>query len=147
MQDKPLVSIICLCYNHEKYVVETLQSVINQSYSNIELIIVDDYSSDNSKDVIVNWLKDYPEIQFIANNVNLGNTKSFNKAFQLSKGEYIIDLAADDVLLTNCVAKQLNGFKNSKFENIGLIYGNAELISENGTFISYYFALKIGRAS
>ena len=139
MQDNPLVSIICLCYNHEKYLVETLMSVINQSYSNIELIIVDDYSSDHSKNVIENWLKNYPKIQFIANDVNLGNTKSFNKALQLSKGEYIIDLAADDVLLTDCVAIQLSGFKKSKFKNTGLVYGNAELISENGSFISYYF--------
>ena len=139
MQDNPLVSIICLCYNHEKYLVETLLSVINQSYSNIELIIVDDYSSDHSKNVIENWLKNYPKIQFIANDVNLGNTKSFNKALQLSKGEYIIDLAADDVLLTDCVAIQLNGFKKSKSKNTGLVYGNAVLISENGSFISYYF--------
>ena len=139
MQDNPLVSIICLCYNHEKYVIETLSSVINQNYTNIQIIIVDDCSLDNSKNIIENWLKNYPKIQFIANDVNLGNTKSFNNALKLSKGEYIIDLAADDILLTDCVAIQLNGFKKSKFKNTGLVYGNAALISKNGSFISYYF--------
>lgn len=145
MQDNPLVSIICLCYNHEKYVVQTLRSVVNQSYTNIELIIIDDCSTDNSKNVIENWLKNYPEIQFIANEVNLGNTKSFNKAFKLAKGDYIIDLAADDVLLPNCITKQFEVFKKNKFKNTGLVYGNAELISETGNFISYYFDVNEAR--
>ncbi|WP_281323776.1 glycosyltransferase [Flavobacterium sp. IMCC34518] len=139
MQNNPLVTIICLCYNHESYVVETLNSVINQLYPSIELIIVDDCSSDNSKTIITTWLEKIPEIQFIANETNLGNTKSFNKALKLAKGEYVIDLAADDVLLPNCVALQINAFKNSQYTNLGVVYGNVELISEKGTFDSYYF--------
>lgn len=139
MQNNPLVTIICLCYNHEAYVVESLNSVINQSYPSIELIIVDDCSTDNSKKVITNWLEKNPQIQFIANETNLGNTKSFNKALKLAKGEYVIDLAADDILLPNCVALQVDTFKNSRYKNLGVVYGNVELISENGTFDSYYF--------
>jgi glycosyltransferase involved in cell wall biosynthesis len=139
MQNNPLVTIICLCYNHESYVVETLNSVINQLYPSIELIIVDDCSSDNSKTIITTWLEKIPEIQFIANETNLGNTKSFNKALKLAKGEYVIDLAADDVLSPNCVALQINAFKNSQYTNLGVVYGNVELISEKGSFISYYF--------
>ncbi|MBP2284437.1 glycosyltransferase involved in cell wall biosynthesis [Flavobacterium sp. CG_23.5] len=141
MQDKPIVTIICLCYNQQDYVLESLFSVINQSYSTIELIIVDDYSTDNSKATIEKWLVNYPEIQFIANEANLGNTKSFNKALKIAKGQYIIDLAADDVLLPNCVSLQLNAFKNTAYKNLGIVYGNTELISENGEFHSYYFAV------
>lgn len=139
MQDNPLVTIICLCYNHEDYVVESLNSVINQSYPSIQLIIVDDCSNDSSKAIIRTWLKKNPEIQFIANETNLGNTKSFNKALELAKGEYVIDLAADDVLLPNCVTLQMNAFENSPYKNLGVVYGNVELISENGSFDSYYF--------
>ncbi|QKJ62902.1 glycosyltransferase [Flavobacterium sp. M31R6] len=139
MQNNPLVTIICLCYNHEAYVVESLNSVINQSYSPIELIIVDDCSTDSSKTIIRTWLEKNPQIQFIVNETNLGNTKSFNKALKIAKGEYIIDLAADDILLPNCVTLQLEGFKNSHYKNLGVVYGNVELISENGTFDSYYF--------
>ncbi|PVX44961.1 hypothetical protein C8C85_0721 [Flavobacterium sp. 103] len=139
MQDNPLVTIICLCYNHEAYVVESLNSVINQSYPSIELIIVDDFSADSSKTIIETWLEKKPKIQFIANETNLGNTKSFNKALKLAKGKYIIDLAADDLLLPNCVALQIDAFKNSCYKNLGVVYGNVELISENGTFVSYYF--------
>jgi len=139
MQDKSLVTVICLCYNHEKYVVESLLSAVNQNYDAIEIIIVDDYSTDNSREVIKKWLVDYPEIQFIENKTNLGSTKSFNKALKLAKGDYIIDLACDDVLLQNCVSLQLKAFSKSHFKNIGIVYGNAELINENGNFYFYYF--------
>ncbi|PWA08448.1 glycosyltransferase family 2 protein [Flavobacterium laiguense] len=139
MQNNPLVTIICLCYNHEAYVVESLNSVINQSHPFIELIIVDDCSTDNSKKIITTWLEKNPEIQFIANETNLGNTKSFNKALKQAKGEYVIDLASDDVLLPNCVTLQIDAFKNSLYKNLGVVYGNVELISENGAFDSYYF--------
>lgn len=141
MQNNPLVTIICLCYNHEAYVVESLNSAVGQSYFPIELIIVDDYSTDSSKTIIKNWLEKNPEIQFIANETNLGNTKSFNKALKLAKGEYIIDLAADDILLPNCVSFQIDAFQNSNYKNLGVVYGNVELISENGVFDSYYFPI------
>ena len=139
MPNNPLVTVICLCYNQEAYVVESLNSVINQSYPSIELIIVDDFSTDNSKKTIIKWLEKNPEIRFVSNESNLGITKSFNKALEFAKGKYIIDLAADDVLLYNCVASQINAFSTSSFKNLGVVYGNAELISETGSFDSYYF--------
>lgn len=139
MQDNPLVTIICLCYNQEEYILESLFSVINQNYAAVEIIIVDDCSSDNSKAVIENWLLDFPKIQFIANEINLGSTKSFNKALKKAKGEFIVDLAADDILVSNCVTSQINAFKNTTYKNLGVVYGNAELISEKGIFKSYYF--------
>lgn len=141
MQISPLVTIICLCYNQEEYILKSLFSVINQNYPSIELIIIDDYSIDNSKSVIEKWLVSYPEILFIANETNLGNTKSFNKALKKANGAYIIDLAADDVLLPDCVTLQINAFKNTTLKNLGVVYGNTELISENGQFESYYFAV------
>lgn len=139
MQDNPLVTVICLCYNHTDFVLESLRSVLNQQYKNIELLIVDDCSTDNSKSVIEKWLLDYPQIPFIANETNLGNTKSFNNALKIAKGEYIIDLAADDVLLSNCILQQIHCFINSPYKNLGIVYGNLELITEEGVFDSYYF--------
>ncbi|UWY30485.1 glycosyltransferase [Flavobacterium sp. TR2] len=139
MQNLPLVTVICLCYNHEKFVVEALNSVLNQNYQNIELIIADDCSNDNSKKVITDWLQNHPTVQFISGKINLGNTKTFNKALQLSKGEYIIDLAADDVLLKDCIEKQVNAFLNSDKKNLAVVYGNAELISEKNNHIRYYY--------
>ena len=71
MHNKPLVTVICLCYNHAAFIVEALDSVLNQTHSNVELIIADDFSTDNSVDVIENWLKNHPNISFFANKVNL----------------------------------------------------------------------------
>lgn len=139
MQHNPLVTIICLCYNQGEYVLQSLFSVINQNYPVIELIIVDDCSTDNSKALIEKWLVDFPTVQFIANETNLGSTKSFNKALKEAEGEFIIDLAADDVLLPNCVTSQINAFKNTTYKNLGIVYGNVELITESGAFDSYYF--------
>ena len=139
MQENPLVSIICLAYNHENFVVETLNSVIQQNYQPIELIIVDDYSKDRTKLEINNWLLSHPDVQFIANEFNIGNTKSFNNALKIAKGEYIIDLAADDLLLPNGIQMQVNAFQKSKFKNLGVVYGNAEIINEDGSFNSFYF--------
>jgi glycosyltransferase involved in cell wall biosynthesis len=139
MQEKPLVSVICLCFNHSQFVLESLNSVKSQTHSNIELIILDDCSEDNSAEIIEEWLLNYPEILFIKNKTNIGNIKSFNHALKLAKGDYIIDLAADDLLLSNCIENQLIAFEKSKYKNLGAVYGNAEIIDEKGTFLNYYF--------
>lgn len=137
MQNLPLVSIICLSYNHESYLVEALDSVINQTYPNIELIIVDDFSTDNSVKVIENWLKNHPRIVFIQNKENIGNTKAFNCAKELSNGNYLLDLAADDFLEKDAIENLIKPFFNN--EKIGLVYGNSKWISENNQFIKYTY--------
>ena len=139
MQNFPLVSVICLSYNHEAYVVESLNSVINQTYPNIELLIADDYSTDHSVGKIQDWLENHPEVHFLVNEKNLGNTKTFNQLAKKAKGEFIIDLAADDILLPNCIENQIKTFQNSKYKNLGIVYGNLIEIDENGNFISNYY--------
>ena len=139
MQNFPLVSVICLSYNHEAYVVESLNSVINQTYPNIELLIADDYSTDNSVGIIQKWLENHPNVFFLANEKNLGNTKTFNQLAKKAKGEFIIDLAADDILLPNCIEKQVNTFQNSNYRSLGIVYGNLIEIDEKGNFISNYY--------
>jgi hypothetical protein len=139
MQNFPLVSVICLSYNHEDYVVEALNSVINQTYPNIELLIADDCSTDNSVEKIQNWLQHHPKVHFLANEKNLGNTKTFNQLAKKATGEYIIDLAADDVLLPNCVEKQIEIFQKTKYKNLGIVYGNIIEINQDGAFLKNYY--------
>jgi glycosyltransferase involved in cell wall biosynthesis len=138
MQNDSLVTVICLCYNHAEYVEEALNSVINQTYKNIELIIADDFSTDNSVQVIENWLKIHPEISFVKNKKNLGNTTTFNHCLKIAKGAYIIDLAADDILLPETIEKQLKGFANSTYENVGIVYGNLELVTNDKKHLRYF---------
>lgn len=141
MQENPIVSVVCLCYNHSNFVIESLKSIQNQTYENIEIIIIDDFSADNSVKIINEFVENSPKIKFIVNKKNIGNTKSFNQALRIAKGKYIIDLAADDVLIPNCIDLQLDKFNKSKFPNLGIVYGNAENILENGEHDSYYFKI------
>lgn len=141
MHNNPLVTIVCLCYNHGKFIVEALDAVLDQTYPNIELIIVDDCSTDNSVEVIEGWRKKHPGIPFLSNKKNLGNTRSFNQALKLAKGDYIIDLAADDFLVGNCVELQLQKFQTSLYPNLGIVYGNIELVDEDNKHIAYFFGV------
>jgi len=106
---KPLVSVICMCHNHGTYVAAAIQSVLDQTYQPIELIAVDDSSTDHSAEVI-RQLADKHHFQTIFNDRNLGNCKSFNLAFKKSSGDYIIDLSADDLLLPQRVEAGIKDF-------------------------------------
>ncbi|TDD96194.1 glycosyltransferase family 2 protein [Flavobacterium cellulosilyticum] len=139
MQNNDLVTVICSCFNHAKFVTDSIQSVLNQSYKNIQIIIVDDCSTDDSVSVIENFIIQFPQILFIKNTSNLGLTKSFNNAVKLAKGDYLVDLAADDVLFPDCITIQLETFKNTTLKNLAIVYGNAEIISEKGDHFSYNF--------
>lgn len=80
-----LVSIIMPSYNTSSYIQETIQSVVNQTYQNWELIIVDDCSSDDTDEIIKPYLKD-TRISYYKNNKNLGAALSRNKALMVAKG-------------------------------------------------------------
>ncbi|HLW42225.1 MAG TPA: glycosyltransferase [Flavobacterium sp.] len=138
MNQLPLVSIICLCYNHEQYVLASLNSVLNQSYKNIEIIIVDDNSTDNSVEIIEKWIEGKNiAVQFIKHETNIGNNTAFNHAVKTAKGNYLIDFATDDVLLKDAVEIQIDTFL--KNPDASLVFGNAEVINEEGQFLHYFF--------
>ena len=136
MSKLPIVSVVCSCYNHKDYIIETLNAVVNQTYKNIELIVVDDCSHDNSVQVINEWLIDFPNVQFIQNPKNLGLNKSFNQAVKMSKGAYLIDLAADDLMLPNFVEDLMTVFLSENKQELALAFGNASEINENGEVLA-----------
>ena len=133
MNDKPtnerLVSVLIPCYNHELFLKDCLDSIINQKYQRIELLICDDCSTDNSRNVIYEYMERLKErfvnFTFIVNKTNQGVTKSLNKLLLLAQGEYIKPLASDDFLHedyiyscieafiynTNCSVVVTNGYK------------------------------------
>lgn len=135
----PIVTVVCLCFNHEKFVLECLESIENQTYTNIELIVVDDFSQDGSVALIAEYLSNKPHITFLRNTLNLGSTKSFNQALRLAKGTLIMDLAADDVLLQTAIEDLVNGFQVSCYDNLAAVYGNCIEISERGEKLNYFF--------
>ena len=135
--NKPLVSVICLCHNNEAYVEEAIRSVLNQDYPNVELIAVDDASTDNSEGII-RQLQEKHGFQAIFNKKNLGNNRSFNLAYRHSKGAFLIDLAADDILLPGRIKEGVSCL-NSKGKNYGVHFCDAELIDEAGKSLGTHY--------
>lgn len=138
MSKQPLVSVICLCYNHSNFVIEALNSILLQDYSAIEIIIIDDKSSDNSAQLISEWAKINPAT-CIVNDKNIGNTKSFNKALKLAKGDYIVDFATDDLMFPNSISEKIKLFQKTKDSKLGVVFSNLSFIDETGTFVSHQY--------
>lgn len=137
----PLVSIICLCYNHEQFVIEAIESALHQSHQNIEIVVVDDASSDSSQSVIRNFLKNHKKIKFFPFSENKGNCRAFNYALKKSNGDYIIDLAADDVLQKHRVREGLKAFDDHGFD-YGINFTDAELIDDQGSHRGFFYKRK-----
>jgi len=138
----PLVTIICLSHNQSRFVAETLQSVFDQSYANIQTIVIDDGSEDESKGLIKEVLKEHPGFRFLDLPENLGNTKAFNLGLAMAQGKYIIDLACDDLLEPERVERQVEYFE-SLAEDFGVIYSDANFIREDGSLMGRHFESKI----
>src|SRR6478736_6920312 len=138
MEWQPLVSVICLCYNHERFLEAALDSVLNQTYSNLEIIVIDDLSTDNSRNLLETYAQKHPQIKYLPNETNLGNCAGFNRGYQLSKGEYIIDFATDDILMPTRIAEQVAVFEKLSPE-YGILFTDAELINEAGNHVGYFY--------
>ena len=106
-KNKPLVSVLIPMYNAEDYLSQCLDSVINQVYSNLEVIIVNDGSTDNSLWIANKYAKNYSQIKVFSQK-NCGAQIARNKAFKLSSGEYIQYLDADDILHQEKISIQIN---------------------------------------
>ncbi len=132
----PLVTVICTCYNHAQYVEEAIYSVLNQTYPNIQLIVVDNASQDESVAKINDLLLRFPNIQFIPNKTNIGICKAFNNAVKLATGKYLIDLAADDVLCLDRIALQVSAFEKLP-DRFGILYSNVEEITPIGKHLCF----------
>lgn len=126
--DKPLVSIIMNCYNSEKYLKETLQSVYAQTYKNWEVIFWDNLSTDNSKNIACSFddkVKYYKGEYFLP----LGEAR--NMAISKAQGEFIAILDCDDLWYPDKLTKQVAVF--DEFPGIDLVYSDYAMLNENGT--------------
>lgn len=116
----PLVSIIIITYNSSRYILETLESAKSQTYLNIELIVSDDYSTDNTIGIIESWLANnsgyFVDTRIIQSNINTGISGNCNRGVLNSKGKYLKMIAGDDILANNCVQDYISFFQAN--ENI-----------------------------
>ena len=139
MTQSPLVTVICLCYNQSAYVSQAIDSVLNQSYKNTEIIVVNDASTDDSKAIIESKIKDLANVTFINLEKNTGPNKAFNLAAKKANGTYIMDLAADDFLEPTAISNLVTTFINSKYTKTALVFGNANLVNKEGVFLKRFF--------
>src|SRR3954452_7649645 len=122
----PLISIIVCTYNGEKFLKEQIESIINQTYPNLQIIIADDASTDNTTKIISAYTS-LSNIKIIQRTDNVGYSQNFYNAALEAEGEYIAFSDQDDVWLPNKIAT-LYGAIGNYF----LVYGNSKLIDESG---------------
>jgi len=134
IKEFPLVSEIAICHKHADYVIETLDSIRNQTYSNIEIIIINNVK-DKCESIIQNWIKKY-EIKcvFIQNEEQKTLTQNCNIGLANSTGKYFQVISCDDVLLPQKIEKQVGLFETLD-EKYACVYSDEERINRNGEIL------------
>lgn len=129
----PLVSIIVITYNSSKYVLETLDSARNQEYSNLELIISDDSSTDTTVAVCESWIKNnkdfFQRVILKKASKNRGIPGNFNQGIKEAKGEWVKFIAGDDILMPNCISDNL---KFALAEGESFVFSLPEILLVHG---------------
>lgn len=134
----PLVSILIPAFNAEKYIRESIESVLNQTYINLEIIICDDASIDHTLDILNEYVLIDHRINVVKNEKNLGYLKTFNKLLGMATGEFITFLDADDIMPNQRIEKQLYFLLENP--QVGLVGTNYGRITNNGKI---YFRSKL----
>ena len=128
-QGSPLVSVIMPAYNAEKYIGEAIESILNQTFTDYEFIILDDASTDSTWEIIQNYAKQDARILPVKNEKNLYIAENRNKGLSLAKGKYIVWQDADDISLPTRIEKQVTLMENNP--SVGIC--GAYIQSFNGT--------------
>ena len=133
MNGQPLISVCIPCYNGERFVASTIESILNQSFTNYELLIVDDASTDGTFSILESF-KD-PRIRLSRNKQNLGMGRNWNKAVSSSVGKYVKLLCGDDLLDPRCLEQQVAALESPSNRNAVLAVCNREVINSRGKVV------------
>jgi glycosyltransferase involved in cell wall biosynthesis len=137
MKNNELVSIITPSYNSAKFIIQSIESVISQTYSNWEMIIVDDCSQDNSIKIIKEFQEKNNRIKLIESKVNQRPARARNRAIKYANGRYIAFLDSDDIWLPNKLEKQIKFMKDN---NLDFTYSSYNLIDEDDNDLGKFIA-------
>ena len=129
MNSKPLVSVVMAYYNTEEFIVESIQSILDQSYENIEVILINDGSSDSSQEIVDKLATDHKVIRNLRNEANSGLAASVNKAIREAKGEFIARMDADDIMSPDRIEKQVSFLLNHA--EIDVLGGSLQYFGES----------------
>lgn len=126
------VAVCIPTYNQGKYLRASIESAFNQSYPNVKVYVIDDNSSDNTKEICNEFKKEHPDFHYLRNSINLGIAKNVNKILRWPKTDFIVRLDSDDVLHPDYVRTLLSIFQ--KYPNAGVGHVNIQQIDEQGRF-------------
>jgi glycosyltransferase involved in cell wall biosynthesis len=135
-QPIPKVSVLMSVYNGSQYLRESIESILNQTFTDFEFIIINDCSTDNTWEILNEYAIQDQRLVLISNPENLGLTKSLNKGLQVAKGEYIARQDADDISLPQRLETQASLL--NKHSDIALVSCNIEIINSEGCPIEKY---------
>lgn len=127
MTNKKLVSIVVPCYNNETTIKETVDSLVKQTYENIEIIIVNDGSKDNSESIIKSMLSEYKTVSYIVQE-NKGPSFTRNQGALAAKGFYLVFIDADDVIYENFIEEYVTALEQNS--ELQLVYSRAEFFGD-----------------
>lgn len=148
MNNPPLVSVYVITYNSSKYVIETLESIKNQTYQNIELIVSDDCSTDSTVQLCREWLNNnstrFKRVELLIVDKNTGIAANCNRAETACQGEWAKNIAGDDLLTPNCVADCMDYVDENQdvvvlFGKIKPFGGNIDLLKRVENNYDYTF--------
>ena len=133
--NEPIVSVIMPAYNSEKYIDESIKSIISQSFTKWELIIVDDGSDDSTSEVVKKFLDSDNRIMLIKLKQNKGSANAKNIGISKARGDYIAIMDADDIMCENRLSLQVSAFE--RYPDVDIVCGNVITVNNNGELLYY----------
>lgn len=131
---EPLVTVLLPVYNGAKYLRPAIDSILEQTYKNIDFLIIDDGSIDESKQIVQSYTD--PRIRFIINEANLGLTATFNKGIDLALGKYVVRMDADDISVADRIEKQVSYLETHP--EVAMVDSIMEYIDSDGKSLNRY---------
>ncbi|MDN3688295.1 glycosyltransferase family 2 protein [Cyclobacterium jeungdonense] len=146
-EKEPLVSVICTCHNQAPYVAAALESVLRQDYSNVALFVIDNGSSDSSQEVIRDWEeknKNQIEIRYQFHDTPINYCRAFNMALTQVRGDYVVDLAADDFLAPRHLTRAVHRLQETEAK---IYFSNVLQLFSDGRARPFYPVDDSGKAT
>jgi len=132
VHNKPLISVIISAFNSSPFIEETLDSVRNQTWAGLELIVSDDCSNDNTVDICRNWIRDHKSrfvrTELITSDQNTGVAGNANRGIRAAQGEWIKFLGADDTLKPTCIEDNMTWIESHP--ETGVLFSKIEVYKE-----------------
>jgi glycosyltransferase involved in cell wall biosynthesis len=136
--ERPLVTVILTTYNQEKYIKEALTSVFSQTYPYIQLIVIDNASTDGTLAAVEGFKCTAAAFQVVSNKSNAGLCRAFNQGLEIAQGKYVIDLSGDDVMLVDRIEKQVECFEKLSAD-YAVIFSNGTYIDQGGKKLNNHY--------